>query len=293
MKRFCFMFVISGLFLFISCATENNPVFPFQQDLTFPLQEGITWEYQRTLIILPHPSTKAATDSVVSDTVRYRVTVQVMGKDTLEGVGEAFRLLELGRLLGKDSPSEYWAEAYYQLQEDGLYQVAYRRSGFALPRRPHDDARLTFLGKTFPSARELADFVEQQVPRSSILDDSLIIEQSPARVLPNPLAVGKTWLFRDVPGLFRIDKTIDGLANLETPLGKIQAYSVRYLYTSYIGPDLTANIDFRDFVSEIGLVRRILQIKNIAATTQEGETTNSFDMRDEIVLLHWGKYVED
>ncbi len=278
--------------LFLSCSSENNPLLPFQQELAFPLQEGMTWKYQRILITTQHFLNQSAGDSIRADTTVFQVTVTVLGRDTLEGVGEAFRLLEEGRYPWGSYPTDYSAEAYYQLKADGLYQVAYRGSGITLPRE-RSGFQFSFLGKSFASARELSDFLQQRFILSSSTVDSVIIEQPPAKVLPNPLAIGLTWLFRDVPELFRIEKTIAGLADLETPAGKFRTYRVHYLYHPN-SPDVTTdNIELTDFIGEAGLIRRLLIIKNVQATTQEGTGTSYFDVKDDAILQHWGKYTED
>lgn len=243
------------------CSTTDPEHTP---DYRYPLAIGNVWEYARVFTVEPSDSLSA----VPPDTVYSHCTVEVVGLDTLSARADAYVLREA---VVQDSTCNYELERYYRDDEDGLYLLAYEPGATFVSPKPQARTWVLFNGMCFSSVKAITSYVTGATRCSGGRPDSLFCEDPPVRTLEYPLLVGSIWSYREAGNPWRIDKKVTAVREVDVPAGRFTCYVVEWFID--LDDDGTwDDIEFIDYISAQGLVRRWVLFPDMTTIGPEGDT---------------------
>lgn len=212
--------------------------------LRVALSPGLRTEYAVT-------SSEETADGALTESTA-TVTMEVVDTAaTLEeaaGFAQATGLTEVSVSAGGET-SRVW----YHAAADGLAEVAYEGSGASALRR--SEALLGSPTLPLPIRRWLgeADTGARRTP---------VVRSHPRVVLPYPAEAGQTWVhydFTDIGFPLRSVRTSEGEATVTTPAGTFRCAVLRST-VEFAGVE--RDVDWVDYVADVGLVRRELVVRN-------------------------------
>lgn len=245
---------VLSMLMLISLSCNKNQ-FGIEFSLNYPLQEGLTWQYQRTIKFSNfRPFIQ---DTYFKQTEEnYYIIINSRGKEvikdgTLTYVLSAHSVNPLDTLISNN---------YYISTSGGLFRYAYNANinngAIALPK--HSKTLFTFNGKDYLDHKSLINFLDFQSITSF---DTLIIEKSPRLVYSYPMKVGKKWIFTE-NDFMKIEKEIIDVDTVHTPIGIFNAFKIKWKYKIYTITK-NSNIEAIEYVSNIGLVKRTFFINDL------------------------------
>ncbi len=89
------------------------------------------------------------------------------------------------------------------------------------------------------------------------------------QVLKYPLKVGASWVFRAGTGIGTISKKVVARISVTVPAGTFRCYKIQWLYDGGTSFSDGSQILFFDYISDAGLVKRAIEIKNVTLATYE------------------------
>lgn len=280
MRSFSKNFLLLLIVPFILTCT-NNPVGVVQYDW-YPLAVGNSWEYTRfyafvnlqsdTTCPLPFPDTLFST-----------VRVQISKMDTLL---DSIPVYELSKTI-QDSFTSYTGLAYYNNLEDGLYFYAYYNSINLPPLHNSTGKSLSFKGKYFSSINEILEWLERMSFSTSLTSDSLIYYLPPRKSIQYPLQTGNQWTYGIVGGHIRFDKKIISYELVTVPAGSFSCYKIQWLFDLNDDGKWESDIEFFDYISSIGIVKRSTLLKDLRITDYCFGHYATFDVFEEIRLTRY------
>ena len=262
MKRFVRLFFILLLPILFNCSREFQPLGPASSDFRYPLNPGAEWAYDRQIKITPNRS------ATPSDLQKSRVYVRVVGEENRFDA-QATKVSETVEANGISTVSY----SYYDNRKDGLYLLGYLGAGVALPKV---NAKMLSMEIFVQAARRGA--------ASYASGDSIYREIPPKQALKYPLIPGSRWKFRKKGQPRRIDKKVIAETAVETPAGKFNVVQVQWIMDFDGDGAFDDNIEFFDYISNAGLVKRSFLIKNLPLLDDSGANIGSYNYLDESIL---------
>ena len=261
MRSFSKIYLLLVILIVPSILTcTKNPVGVVQYNW-YPLAVGNSWEYSRiqafvnlesdTICPFPGPETLFSTASV-----------QVIKKDTLLDSIPAFQLYKTIQ----DPSFSFTAVTYFNNLEDGLYFYAYNWPIVIPPLQISSAKSLYFKGRHFADPRELFLWLEAGKFPSSLTPDSLTYYLPPRKSIQYPLRVNSQWTYTQEGDPWRTDKKIVGFGLLTTPAGNFNCYKIQWLYDLDDDGEWDTDIEFFEFLSEIGIVKWSILVKDLIIT---------------------------
>lgn len=263
------MTTILLLCLALGCSDEDNPLGKEGDEFVYPLRLGNLWEYERTFDLFNfRPDTLEVPhfDTSISAIVR----IHVLGSKTLPGDK---KVLVLQESINEEGGVDTISESYYQNEDDGLYFYGYRGPGYVIP-KASTRGRIYFAGQYFGHIREVTAFLEKAISISTA-SDTVIYEQPPLKSLPYPLEVGESWTYREAGQPFKIIKTVVGTDSVAVPWGTEECFKIQWQI------HINTNVEFYDYVSALGLVRRHIIYRDLIITGEHGpQPIGRYDAED-------------
>ncbi|TSA25164.1 hypothetical protein D4R71_05760, partial [bacterium] len=129
-----------------------------------------------------------------------------------------------------------------------------------------DIAYLTFKGKKFNNIQEIIHLVEKGYCNfGQTKNDSILFDQ--VQCLAYPLKKGNEWSYRTETydgEPWRIDKKILGWTRIEVPAGNFNCWRIQWFNNPFgVGTNWDEDIFMLDYISEEGLIKRVLELYNI------------------------------
>ncbi|NIV94842.1 hypothetical protein GWN42_19130 [candidate division KSB1 bacterium] len=268
MKKVICSFVIIMLF----ACSDDNPIGSVDQNFVYPLKIGNAWNYSLEFSVFNFRPRMPGVQSPET-TVRLTSDIEIVRTAILEDTVEAF-VFNAALIEGKQPPLE--AESFYQNRENGLFlhRVSQVQGNVPLPKltAPY---RIHFLGQYFDSLTEIRDFLGTQ----NVMPGLRPFDPTNAQlILSYPLEVGKQWQV-DIAG--KIQKQVVGIETVTVPAGKFECFKIQWLFDG----QSNAQIEFFDFISAQGLIKRTTVFKDMALTSEDGpDVLGFFDTKQEAVL---------
>lgn len=272
------IFGLALLVFSLSCS-EHAPTGWKSQYGWYPLAVGNTWEYQGYIA-----SIKIQPDTLSApwlDTLYSTAQVKVVDLVTLL---DSFVTYKLKDLLVQDGDS-YPSWSYYNNQREGLYFYAYEGASNLPPAQLSSGYRIYFKGKYFRDLIEFIQRLELALVFQPPLPTQLIYEIPPLKAIEYPLRIGAQWTYRPRGEPWRIDKQVVGKTFLRVPVGSFSCWVIKWLYDLDDDQVWDNDIQFLDYLSSSGIVKRSILIKNIVLIDEFGNQIGTYDFVEETELI--------
>jgi len=280
--------IILFILLFIySCKKSTNPITPDLGTFIYPLEVGNRWEYDRQVSTFNYRSKDSLNYPRYDDSLNYHseIVVEIMREKTILDTIKTFVIQtgETDTLL-----REFWGEHYYKNQSDGLFLYAYNAYGGGsngLPKFSNSE-KIIFNGIAFNSFADITRTLDLMLPKIFTLNsDSLIYNDPPIKNLEYPIKTSNEWIIRESNKPFAINKRVLRKESISLPSRIFSCYKIEWLYDIDNNNEWDENISVVDFISDEGLIKREMFLKDLVITTAESPDGNGyFDWSEEIIL---------
>ena len=273
--------IILSVICIIGCEDNNNKP---NMEFIYPLSIGNNWQYEN-IFTLDFDS--LATQNGLSDTIYYSSgLVEIIDNEVIFDTLEAFNLKST---LNEDG-NIFTGNEYYNNKENCLFSYGYLHPLMMTPKVNQKYAYLIFKNKKFNNVREIINWIKKGYYGNEYSkEDSIIFD--PVKSLDYPLEEGKQWIYRTETcdgKPWRIDKKILEWEEIEVPAGKFNCWRIQWFNNPFgSGPNWDEDIVMFDYISEKGLVKRIIEFKNSEAYDAEGNFIGYLDTKDEKILTEY------
>ena len=243
-------------------------------EFRYPLEVGYSWEYEREFWVSEvGPVASAVMQHVLAETSG--VYIRVEGEVVLPDSTVSMAMLET-ITSGQDV---YESAHFYAEAPEGLYLHAYVPGSSAVAPKPVPGVQLWFKGRRVTGPADVARLIAGELPLQECRPESMIYEVPPVLVLPSELDVGDQWTVREAGSPWRVDKRVVGVTRVEVPAGSFVCHVVEWLIDFQVDGEWDEDVEFHDYVSPHGLVRRSLHF-DMVATSPEGDTLGFYETTD-------------
>lgn len=249
--------------LLLACSRKFQPTGPSSPDFRYPLRAGMQWVYDRQITEYNNSG------EMNSEIQRSRITVKVIGVESIFGA-EAIKVREYIESGGASGVNYQ----YYDNREDGLYLLGSLGGAVALPK-----------SSVQASPAEMVRSALWGAPTISPAGDSIYQEIPPKRALKYPLTPGSQWHFREQAQPRRVDKKVIAETRIDTPAGAFQVIQLQWILDFDGDGQFDDNIEFYDYISNSGLVKRSFLIKGLPLVDDSGHYIGSYNYLDESSLV--------
>lgn len=267
-----------------SGASRKSPLWKFStidgfvtEDFVFPLSLGNSWEYSEELrwfnvkpvnLTLPDPNPMSFSDRV-----------EITALDTLLDSTEVFVFHKIKEGMG----NRYEGDEFFNNQKDGFYYYGYGSTewGLMVPPKISTSRAFSWNNQHFSSISELLAMITGQVPLASVALELIGYGYPPRKSIGYPLEVGSKWAFRGPDELISIDKKIVDFQTVDVPAGEFECFVIEWIL--HPGFPVTTNwIDYYDYLSKEGLIKRSITVRGVTIYSEYGAGTA--DLTQEYVL---------
>ena len=270
----CISVLLLAGILFSGCNNNNVP-----DVQSYPFKTGSVWAYQASISeynFRPLVSGIAFRETTFYWSARVEVLGEVMLQDSVH-------TWELRSTENFNSSSSAGIN-YYTQRNDSLYLFAYSGgSSLPMPKQPLQ-VRYRLMNRSYGSVRELLSLSDENFVRSSsTVSDSVIVETPSPKTLVFPLKEGLSWTYREHGHPFFIGKKITGTESVTTPAGSFSTYNLQWSWDMDENGVIDTNITGTDNITDKGLVKRSIVIRNLALVTEvDPETPVAYiDVKEE------------
>lgn len=244
---------------------------------SYPLATGNAWEYTRQFYIFNfRPIQPGAT--IPLDTFQSTVRVEILGQSLIR---DSILTWKFQSSETEDS-STYAGLSFYRSLQDSLFLYAYTGGSLVVPVPQFPQAvSIRFGGKMYTSVRELLSSLHTEIIPPVVTVVDTFYEEHPPKSFVFPLRVGNRWTYRQRGYPWRMDRSVIGLASIQTPAGLYPAYRIRWYWDINDDGQWDPDIEGYDYVSNQGVLSRIFEIRNVIAVGPNSpDTLGYFDVRD-------------
>lgn len=259
---------------------RSKPQGPYKNPFVYPLSVGNRWQYSGRYFY-----SNVQPDSLLpmfSDTLFSTSTVEITGLDTLFDTTEVYVFHErYGWILDTVD-----SDAYFKNLGDGFYYYGATSMNYVAPLKPHPFANFSFRGHRFHDICELFEMIEGRRPVPKPTGGAVEYHDPPLKSLAYPLRTGCRWTFREPAEPWRIDKLIGNWRSIEVPAGRFGCFPVRWLHEMDNDRQWDIDIEFYDYISQVGLVKRAITIRGITLTSPVSpDSIGTADVTTEYTLM--------
>jgi len=284
-KNLSWIIIIIVILFFVGCnifhSDNNNQQ---NSDFKYPLSIGNSWQYEK-LFTLDFDS--LATYNGLSDTTYYSSgLVEIIDNevifDTLDAYNFETTIDEDGNI--------FTGNEYYNNNDDGLFCYGYTNPSMITPKVEQEYAYIMFKNKKFNNVTEIINWIEKGYYGNEYSkEDSIFFD--PVKSLDYPLEEGKQWIYRTETydgEPFRIDKKILEWDEIEVTAGKFNCWKIQWFVNPFGSvPNWDENIIWFDYISEEGLVKRILEFNGMECYDEDGIFLGYMDCIEETTLINY------
>jgi hypothetical protein len=280
MNRLISVLLLLSFLPFLSCEKYKVPVGYDFSKFVYPLEIGNRWEYDRIFISYNFRPDSIKNQIGLLDTIKTFSTVAISKQEWLKDSILTYQIVE--------SLTEYTttvtSESYYFNLEDGLYLLAYKGAGSALPKQRRSN-KFIFRGLYFNNLTEISDYFTRLNGRYKLTFDSLYYENPPLQIIKYPLEEGLQWTLRKAGEPFRIDRRVLSEQNIQVPAGNYRGIKIQNLYDLDGDNEWDESTIYYDYISNKGLLKRSILIKDVIVADDSGQVIGLVDVRDELNLI--------
>lgn len=259
-----------------SCSKKpNDPPFTSFQ---YPLKTGTRWEYSGSnLMVNFQPD---SLEAQYQDNIDEHSTVEIIKDTTLMDSIEATIFEEIFIQFPADT---FRTASYFRNTPDGFYYYGSSLNKKMIPLKTNPRMPYyRFNGRAFNSVSAISSFLTGSIAGISLHGDY----DSPRKSLQYPLKVGQQWSTNEPPRKIRIDKVVVDTVTIEANSAQHLCMKVQWLMDTDKDGEWDSNLIYHDYISESGLIKRSILIKDIQLVTCENpsEAIGTFDSENVLTL---------
>jgi hypothetical protein len=189
---------------------------------------------------------------------------------------QAFNLLD----------DNYTGDVYYANHDDGLFFYGNSGSWIGIP-KSSNEYKFNFNGIEFNRLEEIAVYLNGDKNEFKLNMDTIFLKLPPLLNLRYPLEIGERWIYFTPGDNNPSEKEILSFENVTVPAGTFDCYKIQHFFD--INDDGEWDDDFfhYDYVSEKGLIKRSILLKDLLITDQNGDSLGLMDYREEYFLTEF------
>jgi hypothetical protein len=246
--------------------------------MTYPLHVGSSWQYEGGTYYYNYRMIGQPPQTNIDTMYILNCSTYIAGLDTIYDSLEVyiFRSSVTYSYTWNDSVFTRTAAKLFGDKQDGFYDYGYISAidpYIAMPDLSPSDL-------TQP-VNNILPFGKNQI---SVVLDSFIFENPPRKCLEYPLTVGAEWFVRQSAGPWRILKRVIGQQEISTPAGIFDCLVIEWKYDTDNNGIWDTDIEWLDYLSEQGLIKRSMIRFNSRITDELGNLLGYYDSKDEIWL---------
>lgn len=250
-KKINLILLIIAAFGINSCMEKTD--ISLNQLSDYPVSVGNYWIYNRTIIIKYYDSINS-TQITDIDTIIYSSKVFIE-KDTLMN-----DTITVQKLVTQELESDNKSTQYIYSSNKGLQCYAYTGGLMCSPKNANiyiHPFSLLPINKTYNS-------------NNSNNFNNIIYETPPTLIIKYPLNSESKWTYREPSGCFnmQIDREVIGIKLIQTQAGKFECFEVKW---DYLDNEIFNGFSIVDYISNKGLVKRVITNNKVTITTYTGE----------------------
>lgn len=235
---------------------------------SFPMTVGTEWIYENENIIKKYES-ETSNKIIDIDTIRLAFRV-LISKDTV--LRDSIAVKEF---VANEIGSQIFSKQYYKLDKDGLKEFAYKSAGaivFAKKKSTEFGEKKMFKTLGFDPVTGIDN-----------LDDILHFYDIPRLSIKLPLSFNDKWTYSypSGPMMMQIDKEVIGYERVKTSIGIFECYKIKH---KYINSSVYEGIEWIDWISEKGLIKRQSTNERVTLITAEGESLGNCQLTETLTI---------
>ena len=230
----------------------------------YPLKVGNSWTYDGYSVLTD--CVNGGSGYYPNDSVSRRATVAVVDNTLLFEGYNVFKIAEYDGVFLGERP----AISYYSNRPDGLYYLD--GIGVVTPKQSTEMLPVAFNGYRFESIQALTNALIGSLSQRPEYGQRSSQEPYPLLSLKYPVQIGDQWTFRSAGNPWRIDKRINGIISVKTESGEFDCWEVEWLYQFDENEEWQSQISIVDYISDIGLIKRMIRIEGIVFYDQHSPT---------------------
>jgi len=280
LRKWLLGFMVLGLALLsvAGCDNDNNNNNNADMDFDYPLAIGNSWQYDRIFSVF-YDST-AHSNGMIDEVYNGVGSVEIMGSELLFDNIEVY---DFASSLSEEGHQPYLSNSYYNYDETSLIRYGYIDGSILNPKSDGKKVFYNFDNKKFNNPQEMVAYLENGLVRNSqAKNDTLYYD--PVKCFVYPMSEDLEWNYRVHNDVSVIKKTVLGIEEVDVPAGKFECWKIESTYSDSVIND---EIDFFEYVSQEGLVKRVIEYSNIEITDEDGNLIGSEDGRDEQYLTDY------
>ncbi len=267
---------------FFACKKDdggNGGVLPEEQ-FSYPVDVSNYWKYDHVMRFFSLDSILNIPDSIVNT-----VHVEVAGKYLLNDTLDTYEFVEY---VTSPNANVTTSITFFTNENDGFYYHGNRGGGVSLPVKGSNKVR--FQNMLFDNIPELFDYFigfettqfSFNIKTDTIFpQDTIYLEDPPVKSLAYPLEADSEWVYRAESPIGKMEKKVFAKETITVPPGSFSCYKIKIIYEDSA---LSSKIEYFDYISSVGLVRRVISFDGLELTDDQGNVIGTFDVTDEINL---------
>jgi len=277
-KCWLLLMILFVLLIISSCDNDNKGT---DTDFEYPISVGSSWDYD---IVSWWDFDSLATSNGFEDITFYETeSVEVISQEIVFDTLQAYKFKTTTIQETNISTKNH----FYDNIDNNFICYGYRKHQFPTSKIEQSYAFLKFRDRKFNTLNEIIEWVELGfLHNEHSRDDSLIYD--PVVDLDYPLEEGKQWIYRTNTNEgepWRIDKKIIDQVEIEVPAGKFNCWEVQWLSNPLeAGPDLDEDFVSFDYIAKEGLIKRVVELKNIECYESSDHILGYLNHKTESVL---------
>jgi len=276
LRKWVFGVMILGLAVLglVGCDSDSDKNRP-DMEFDYPLTIGSSWQYERIFSVFFDEEAHA---NGLTDLVFNSVgSVEIMGSEVLFDNIEVY---DFASSLTEEDNQPRLSNSYYNYDNNSLICYGYINSGLLDPKSNNVKKYYNFDNKKFSNPQEIISYLESGLVRNELSkDDSIYYD--PAKCYVFPLYEDQEWNYRNSDDSWKIVKTVIGKEKVEVPAGKFDCWKIQW---SYPESSWVNDIEYYEYVSQEGVVKRVIELRNSTITDEDGNDIGSYYSRSEQYL---------
>lgn len=172
------------------------------------------------------------------------------------------------------------SHSYYNYDGNSLICYGYQNAGILDPKSSEGKKYFHFNNEKFSNPKEIFSYLEKEfISSDQVKNDSLYYD--PAKCYVFPLYEDQEWDYRAHEGESVIKKTVVGIEDVDVPAGKFDCWKIEWTFP---GIDWDLDIEFYEYISCEGLIKRVIEYKNIVVTDEDDNVIGNETSKDEQYL---------
>jgi len=279
MKRFIYILVIGSIVSSVHCSKIFGPEEKEMKDFVYPLKVGNEWSYSELNTFFNYRSDSIDDSTNIDSTFINDYFVEIEKNTVLKNYIHTFVIKEtvIRNNFTRTSRS------YYANEDDGLIFYAYDNGGYAVPKLV-SRINYSISASVYKSYDEIIEKTRNML-YNCVSSDSLEYEDPPLVCYKYPLEIGTEWIYRNPQAPWYIKKKVVDIKKIVVPAGEYECFKIRWYHDQDDNGIWDENIEMYDYICAEGLIKRLLELKDLRLTSPENpETPGMIDMKCELLL---------